>query len=172
MGTVAARTSADKSDAEQFASVYAAHVGRIHALCLRLTGARDHAEELTQEVFVRAFERRHSFREESTFFTWLHRLAVNVVLEDRRKANRRELRVMIAEDLEAHDRDASSRPAHLGLDLEKAIAQLPEGARTVLILHDVEGYQHDEIASLLDIAIGTSKAQLFRARKLLREVLE
>ena len=115
-------------------------------------------------------ERLDQFRFESAFGTWLYRLAVNVVLGDRRSAWRRSKRVMVTGDPGALE-GATEAPQGRNLDLEQAIAALPPGARTVFVLHDVEGYTHDEIASLSGIAEGTSKAQLFRARRLLREAL-
>ena len=161
---------AQAGDAIAFRALYDAHVGRVYALCLRLAGERQQAEEHVQDVFVRAWERLGSFRGESAFSTWLHRLAVNEVLQARRAAGRRSARVELADDGGA-SREAGQRPAPPASDLGQAIARLPEGARTVFVLHDVEGYQHDEIAQMTGIAVGTSKAQLFRARRLLREAL-
>ena len=143
----------------------------MYALCLRLTGSRAEAEERTQDVFVQAWRRLSSFRGESAISTWLHRLTVNLVLTARRGAGRRERRVRSVEDPAALETPVAPRPGDR-LDLERAIARLPEGAREVLVLHDVEGYTHEEIAGLCGIAPGTSKAQLFRARRLLREMLE
>ena len=161
---------AQAGDATAFRALYDTHVGRVYALCLRLAGERQQAEEHVQDVFVRAWERLGSFRGESAFSTWLHRLAVNEVLQARRAAGRRSARVELADDGGA-SREAGQRPAPPAGDLGQAIARLPEGARTVFVLHDVEGYQHDEIAQMTGIAVGTSKAQLFRARRLLREAL-
>ena len=161
---------AQAGDATAFRALYDAHVGRVYALCLRLAGDRQQAEEHAQDVFVRAWERLGSFRGESAFSTWLHRLAVNEVLQARRAAGRRSARVELAEDGGA-SREGGQPPAPPAGDLGQAIARLPAGARTVFVLHDVEGYQHDEIAQMTGIAVGTSKAQLFRARRLLREAL-
>lgn len=162
---------ASAGDAEAFGALYRAHAGRVYALCLRLEGDAARATELTQDVFVRAWERLGGFRGESAFGTWLHRLAVNVVLQDRRAAWRRERRV---QPVEAPERLEAAAPASGAepLDLERAIAALPPGARAVFVLHDVEGYGHAEIAAMTGIAEGTSKAQLFRARRLLREALD
>jgi RNA polymerase sigma-70 factor (ECF subfamily) len=163
---------AQAGDEHAFRRLYDGHVGRIFALCLRLEGERGRAEELTQDVFVRAWDRLESFRGESAFGTWLHRLAVNVVLSDRRSAWRRgkwEQGHESPEELPAPSREA---PPGLAMDLEQAIAGLPAGARTVLVLHDVEGYRHEEIATLLAVTVGTSKSQLFRARQLMREALD
>lgn len=161
---------AQSGDQEAFGDLYRAHAGRVYALCLRLEADAARAEELTQDVFVRAWERLASYRGDSAFGTWLYRLAVNVVLSDRRSAWRRARRVLVTADPSALEPPAAM-PAGRDLDLEQAIAALPPGARTVFVLHDVEGYTHDEIAGLSGIAEGTSKAQLFRARRLLREAL-
>lgn len=163
---------AQAGDPDAFGALYRAHAGRIYALCLRLEGDAARAEELVQDVFVRAWEQLGSFRHQSAFGTWLHRLAVNVVLGDRRSAFRREKRVMIAEAPETLERPGDTWDPARGMDLEAAIAELPPGARTVFVLHDIEGYQHGEIAAMTGIAEGTSKAQLFRARRLLREALD
>lgn len=169
--------AAQHGDDAAFAALYDAHAGRVFALCLRLSADSASAEELVQDVFVRLWERLGSFRGESAFTTWLHRLAVNTVLEQGRARHRRRLRVAIAADLagvDLHLTDAEAKapdPA-LQLDLETAVARLPAGARAVFVLHDVEGYQHGEIGELLGIAEGTSKAHLFRARRLLRGMLQ
>ncbi|HSB55800.1 MAG TPA: RNA polymerase sigma factor [Gemmatimonadales bacterium] len=161
---------AQQGDHAAFRTLYQEHIGRVYAVCLRLDGNVGEAEEHAQDVFVRVWERLASFRGESAFSTWLHRLTVNVVLHARRTAGRRGSRVTLADD--PLELDAVAAPAAQPTeDLNQAIARLPAGARMVFVLHDVEGYQHDEIASLLDIAEGTSKAQLFRARRLLREML-
>ena len=146
----------------------------MYALCLRLTGNRRDAEERTQDVFVQAWRRLSTFRGESALSTWLHRLTVNLVLTERRATRRREQRVLAVESPAAFERPgAGSRESFdLGMDLDQAIAKLPDGAREVLVLHDIEGYTHDEIGAACGIAEGTSKAQLFRARRLLREMLE
>ena len=163
--------AAQAGDANAFRAVYEAHVGRVRALCLRLSGDAIRADELTQDVFVRVWERLTTFRGESAFGTWLHRLAVNEVLQTLRSAGRRERRVTIMSD-------PPETPIHGGagpeatMDLEDAIAGLPEGCRTVFVLHDVEGMRHEEIASLTGTAVGTSKAHLFRARRLLRQALD
>jgi RNA polymerase sigma-70 factor (ECF subfamily) len=161
---------AQAGDAGAFRALYEAHVGRVHALCLRLSGDRREAEELTQDVFVRVWERLETFRGDSAFSTWLHRLAVNAVLTARRSAARRHRRVRT--DATAPDAPGASRDVGTIMDLERAIAGLPEGCRSVFVLYDVEGWRHDEIAAELRIAVGTCKAHLFRARRLLREALD
>jgi len=163
---------ARRGDQDAFEQLYRLHAGRVYALCLRLAGDADAARTLTQDVFVRAWERLGGFRGDSAFSSWLHRLAVNVVLADGRAASRRERRVRIAgatEELDAPDPRAWSPEQ---LDLERAIAALPPGARAVLVLYEVEGYSHEEIARMTGIAPGTSKAQLHRARRLLRKALD
>ncbi|MFP5304640.1 MAG: RNA polymerase sigma factor [Gammaproteobacteria bacterium] len=164
-------------DALAFERLYRTHVGRIYGLCVRLVdGDRAKAEQYTQDAFVRAWEKLDSFRGEAEFSTWLHRLTVNLVLGEHRL-----LRRWVSFDEgagEEADGDATlasgdHAPQAVGdrIDIERALAKLPKGARTVLILHDVEGYRHEEIAGLTGIAVGTSKAQLHRARRLMREWL-
>ncbi|MGH7613075.1 MAG: RNA polymerase sigma factor [Gemmatimonadales bacterium] len=155
-----------------FEALYREHAGRVFALCLRLSGDGGRATELTQDVFVRCWEQLRSFRGESAFGSWLYRLAVNVVWSTNRGDRRRETRVRPVEDPGAHEPQREAAPPGLRLDLERAIATLPDGAREVFVLFDIEGYRHEEIARLTGIAVGTSKAQLFRARRLLRERLE
>ncbi len=163
---------AQAGDQTAFRELYREHAGRVYALCLRLTGDGRDAEERTQDVFVRLWDKLRSFRGDSAFSSWLHRLAVNVVLNERRTTSRRERRVMPAEDPDTVVGAQHAAPLHLSIDLERAIAELPDGAREVFVLYDIEGYGHGEIAELVGIAEGTSKAQLFRARRLLREKLE
>ena len=165
-------TAAQQGDEHAFRSLYDLTVDRIYALCLRLAADPVAASELTQDVFIRAWQKLGSFRGDSAFSTWLHRLAVNVVLTERRARGRREKRVFATDDLD--DIHSPARPVTPGtrIDLEDAIAALPPGARAVFVLHDIEGYQHEEIATMSGLAAGTSKAQLFRARRLLREMLE
>lgn len=163
---------AQSGDQKAFRELYRQHAGRVYALCLRLTGNASDADERTQDVFVRLWDKLRSFRGESAFSSWLHRLTVNVVLNERRTTGRREQRVMIAEDPGALERNRGSSMEGLSIDLERAIADLPDGAREVFVLYDIEGYAHAEIAGMTGIAEGTSKAQLFRARRLLREKLE
>lgn len=165
--------AAGSGDEAAFELLYREHAGRVYALCLRLSGDSVRARELTQDVFVRVWERLGSFRGESAFSSWLHRLAVNVALTAHRGERRRLARVEPTSTLPEQERDGFYGDARLALDmdLERAIAALPPGARVVFVLHDVEGYQHEEIARLTGTAVGTSKAQLFRARRLLREAL-
>lgn len=158
-------------DARAFEGLYRLHVNRIYALCLRMTASRSEAEDRTQEVFVRAWEKIDSFEGNSAFHTWLHRIAVNLLISAHRK------RAIRRDHDQPHEIPAGQHPTAAPdrtperLDLEAALARLPERARTVFVLHVVEGYQHDEIAALTGMAVGTSKAQSHRARKLLREML-
>ena len=162
---------AARGDRRAFERLYRQHVGRVFSVCARMAGDRAVAEELTQDVFVRAWEKLALYRGESAFSTWLHRLAVNVVLNHRKSEGRR--RGRLDDDQTALD-EAPGRQAQPGMrmDLEQAIAALPPGARRVFVLHDVEGFKHEEIATLLGITSGGSKAQLHRARMLLRERLD
>ena len=162
---------AQAGDPDAFAEIYRANVGKVHALCLRMAGDAQEAADLTQDVFIRAWESLASFRGDSALSSWLHRLAVNAFLGARRTLGRRERRVMSVAEPEMLERGGDTAAPASGLDLERAIAGLPKGARLVFVLHDVEGYQHEEIARMTGIASGTSKAQLFRARRLLREAL-
>ncbi len=163
---------AQSGDAHAFEGVYRAHVGRIHALCLRMSGDEQHAESLTQDVFVRAWEKLSSFRGKSQFSTWLHRLAINVVLQDRRSRGRRQAREETVENLEHYATAVTQVMPGTKVDLERAIAGLPTGAREVLVLRDVEGYKYREIAEMKGVSLGTVQAQVHRARNLVQEALE
>ncbi len=174
-------------DVAAFEHVYRREVGRVYALCLRMTADAARARELTQSVFVRAWDRLGSFRGDSQLSSWLHRIAVNEVLTEARTDRRRRARVVLAEDRTTEDAgndDAGARedaPEMSGItlpedietrmDLDRAIAALPLGARTVFVLHDIEGYRHEEISRMTGSAEGTLRAQLHRARKLLMEAL-
>lgn len=157
-------------DRRAFERVYRAHVNRVFALCVRMLGDRVQAEEVTQDVFVRVWEKLPGFRGDAAFTTWLHRVAVNVVLSRRKSTGIHQART--TDDPKAQEL-AVSRPVSVGdrLDLEAAIAGLPGGARRVFVLHDVEGFTHEEIGDRLGITPGGSKAQLHRARMLLRAAL-
>ena len=157
-------------DVRAFEYLYRAHLSRVHSLVRRMAGGRD-TDELTQDVFVRAWQKLGSFRGDSAFGTWLHRLAVNVVIERFRTDTARRQRLHDGEEI--FERLPGARQsADLSMDFESAIAKLPEGAREIFVLHDVEGYKHHEIATLLGISAGTSKAQLHRARMMLRKHLK
>ncbi len=162
---------AQGGDRGAFEQLYRRQVGRVHALCLRMAGDPIAAEELTQEVFVRAWRKLGSFRGDSAFGTWLHSLAVREVLGDRRTNVRRLARVVPVEDPATLPGAGRRQSPAAALDLERCLGALPERARQVFVLHDVEGYRHTEIARLMGTTEGTSKGQLHRARKLLREAL-
>jgi RNA polymerase sigma-70 factor (ECF subfamily) len=163
--------SAQAGDSKSFEQLYEKHARRIYALCLRMLSDPRRAEELTQDTFVRAWEAIASFEFQSTFGTWLHRIGVNVVLNDIRSHKRREERVSTVEDLESFQGEVRDAMPETKMDLERAIALLPPGAKEVLILHDVEGYRYREIAEMVGTAEGTVKSQLNRARRLVREAL-
>jgi len=156
-----------------FEQLYRSHCDKIFALCWRMCGGdRSLAEDMVQEAFVRAWNKLDLFRGDSKFGTWLHRLTVNVVLSDKRiRVKRVQREQQLGEGIERQLTGAKDVYAGLRKDLESAIAGLPERARTVLILYDIEGYQHKEIAEMTGMAVGSSKAQLHRARKLVRDVL-
>lgn len=162
---------ASAGDVGAFEKLYQHHLGRVYALCLRMTGNASEAEEMTQEAFVRAWEKLDTFRGDSAFSSWLHRLTANVVLGSWRAAGRYRRRVGTIDDAEQVLEPQQRSTKGLAMDLERAIAGLPRGARTVFVLHDVEGYKHREIAELTGLAVGTSKTQLHRARTLLRDAL-
>jgi len=167
---VAAR--ARDGDMAAFEQLYRRYVGRVHAVCLRLAGNRTLAEECTQDAFVRAWESLSQFRGDSSFGTWVHRIAVNTVLERHRTQMRQAVWIShkddeILESVPAPD----SGPEH-AMDLEQCIAELPAAARMVFVLFDVEGHSHEEIAEMTGLAVGTSKAHLHRARRMLRARLE
>ena len=163
-------TLAASGDGQAFERLYRTHVARIFGLARRMLGP-DEAEEATQDVFVRAWEKLQTFRGESAFGTWLHRVAINVILGKRQKlAKQRDRHIDADEPFERLP--ARTTPEGLNVDFEAAIEYLPSGARKVFVLHDVEGYKHREIAEMLGVTTGTSKAQLHRARMTLRMHLE
>ena len=162
--------SAAAGDVRAFERLYEAHVARVHSLVRRMAGGRD-TDELTQDVFVRVWQKLSSFRGDSAFATWLHRLAVNVVIERFRQDATRRQRLHDGEGI--FDTLASPmRSGDVRMDFESALERLPDGAREIFVLHDVEGYKHHEIGTLLQISSGTSKAQLHRARMMLRRHLK
>ena len=162
---------AQNGDLQAFERLYRDNERKVFALCLRMSSDGALAEELTQEVFVRAWRKLGSFRGDSAFSSWLYPLAVNVALSERRSRRRRDARIFATDDPAGLERAPWTPRPEAGFDLQKAMAALPPGARAVFVLHDVEGRTHDEIAAMLNLATGTSKAQLFRARRLLREAL-
>ena len=159
--------SAAGGDAAAFERLYRGHVARIHSLARRIVGPDD-ADEATQDAFVRAWEKLGTFRGEASFGTWLHKVAVNVVLARRKKLGiQRERFTADGETTMTRVSGRVDRP-DLTVDFEAAVETLPPGARQVFVLHDVEGYKHREIAELLGVTAGTTKAQLHRARMMLR----
>ena len=161
---------AQKGEQAAFETLYRQHVGRIYGLCLRMTGQPALADDCAQEAFIRAWYKLPEFRGQSAFGTWLHRIAVNQVLGHKRSSQRQGAHL----ELLAGQMTGTSSPApeSAGFDVEKAIAKLPEGARDVLLLCGVGGFSHEEASSMLGIAVGTSKAQLHRARRLLKDQMD
>jgi RNA polymerase sigma-70 factor (ECF subfamily) len=159
-------------DVRAFESLFRAHGRAVHGIALRLLGDERDAREATQDVFVRAWERLASFRGESGFGTWLHRLAANVVLERLRTMRRDAARFSDVAPDDALARGTGGDDIHARIDLESALRRLASGPRTVFVLHDIEGYSHQEIARMMGIASGTARAQLWRARRRLMELLE
>lgn len=164
---------AQKGDVAAFEPLYRAHVGRVHALCLRMLADRSAAEELTQDTFVRAWERIGSYRAEASFGTWVYRIGVNQVLSALRAQKRWSDKLRDFASSVVPTTSATQAPAASGeLDLERAVRSLPERARLVFLLHDVEGYKHAEIAEMMGLTTGTTKTHLHNARQKLRGALE
>ena len=159
-----------------FEDLYRKHYRRVYSICLRMTGNVAEAEDLTQEVFIQLHRKLDSFRGESQFTTWLHRLTVNqVLMHFRKRSVRSELTTDDGEMPDSVDPDTINPEAMPSVDrigLENAIGQLPTGYRTVFVLHDVEGYEHEEIAKILGCNVGTSKSQLHKARMKLRRLIQ
>ena len=162
-------------DREAFEQIYHRHFRRVFALCLRMTGNPSTAEDLTQEVFIHLFNKIGSFRGDSAFTTWLHRMTVNqVLMHFRKKSTRSELLTDEGEtpiQIVKGTENPGTMPVIDRISLEKALQQLPPGYRTVFVLHDIEGYEHYEISGMLGIAEGTSKSQLHKARLKLRQLI-
>ena len=171
---------AKQGDAEAFSKLYALHKRRVYTLCLRMLGNVSEAEDMTQEAFLHLFRKIGSFRGESAFSTWLHRLTVNLVLMHLRKKGLN--LVSLEETINPSEEDAPKRdfgsrdPMLTGsvdrLQLQRAIDRLPPGYRTIFVLHDVEGFEHNEIAQMVGCSIGNSKSQLHKARLKLRDFLK
>ena len=170
---------AKQGDAGSFEVLYSLHKRRVYSLCLRMTGNTTEAEDLTQEAFLQLYRKIGTFRGESAFSTWLHRLAVNVVLMQLRKKGLNEVSLEASMDPQQEDgpkKDFGSRDRVLTgaidrVNLERAIESLPPGYRVIFVLHDVEGYEHNEIAEMMGCSIGNSKSQLHKARMKLRDLL-
>ncbi len=167
-------TLAAAGDRRAFERLYRTHVNRVFSLCTRMCGSKVRGEELTQDVFVRAWEKLPQFRGEARFSTWIHRVAVNIVLTDRKNEAKNRNRIVEdeSENGETPLQQASVTPGYGDrMDITAAMQRLPKGARQIFVLHDIEGYKHEEIAEICGISTGGSKAQLHRARLLLREAL-
>lgn len=163
---------AAQGDTGAFERVYHAHLGRVHNLARRMAGPES-ADELTQDVFVRVWQKLSTFRGESSFGTWLHRLAVNVIIERFRTLGTMRNRFLADGETVLERLPGTPAPARYDaqMDIATAMTRLPPGARAVFVLHDIEGYRHEEIGELLGVSIGTSKSQLHRARMALRGYL-
>jgi RNA polymerase sigma-70 factor (ECF subfamily) len=181
LGEAEAIRRAQQGDAEAFERIYRLHNRRVYALCLRMVGNTAEAEDLTQDAFMQLFRKIGTFRGESAFSTWLHRLAVNVVLMRLRKKTLAETSL---DEVTDPDEDVGGPRKDIGgpdlrlsgsvdrVNLERAVGQLPPGYRSVFVLHDVQGYEHNEIAAIMNCSIGNSKSQLHKARMRLRELLQ
>jgi RNA polymerase sigma-70 factor (ECF subfamily) len=173
--TAALVTLAARGDVSAFEQLYARSAGRVYAVCVRMTGDPQRAREFTHDAFVRAWERLSTFRGEAAFETWMHRLAVNVVLTATRGERRRAARMVATTDEPDAEFEVSFGRAgpdvETRVDLERAIAALPPRAREVFVLHDVEGYKHDEIADRLELQSSSVRAQLHRARQMILRML-
>ena len=171
---------AQQGDAAAFETIYQMHSRRVYALCLRITGDPTEAEDLTQEAFLQLFRKIHTFRGESAFSSWLHRLTANIVLMRFRK---KRLVAVSLEELTRPDEERERPTIEFGapdlrlvgvfdrVNLQTAVGQLPEGYKSMFLLHDVHGFEHNEIATMLGCSVGNSKSQLHKARKRLRELL-
>ena len=168
-GDLADAARAASGDVQAYERLYRTHLPRVYSLVRRMAGA-DQADELTQDVFVRAWQKLHLFRGDAAFGTWIHRVAVNVVLESMRSRRHEKFRHHDPESVFQVTAGTPMRP-DAALDLDAALDRLPAGAREIFVLHDVEGHKHGEIADMLGISPGTSKAQLHRARMLMRRFL-
>jgi len=176
-GTSDLAAKARRGDLQAFEALYREHAGQVYAICLRMTADQGRAEILTQDAFVRAWSKLDRYQERGPFGAWLRRLTVNTVIEDCRRL-RREARIGGPEWIE--DGEGTAAPAarshgtqaELAMDLDRALARLPQGARQVFLLHDVHGYKLREISGLMRVSEGGLKAQLHRARRLLRNALD
>ena len=160
---------AQAADSQAFEALYRLHVGKIYGLCLRMTGNASEAEDCTQEAFIQAWRKLDKFRGDSSFGTWMHKVAVNSVLGRMRKSRREQDRIRLVGEI-GQQRESIGDSAGMQ-DLEQAINKLPSGARHVFVLQAVYGYTHEETGDMLGIAAGTSKAQLHRAKRLLAQQL-
>ncbi len=160
---------ARSGDVAAFEALYREHAARVYGLCLRMTGQAATAEDLTQDTFVSAWRSLPGYEGRSSFSTWLHRMAVNAVLAARRGPRGRNEVSLTGEDGDEMELAAdTAMDEATPIDLERAIGSLPAGARDIVVLHGIYGYSHEEAAGMLGVAVGTCKAQLHRARQLLR----
>ena len=162
---------ARRGDAAAFEELYRDHSGWVYALARRMADDETLAKDLTQEIFIRLWQKLGSFRGDSEFTTWFRRMAINLCLNKLTDEKRRTNRVFTTDDLGVFDTGGKRQTPGAGIDLERAMKTLPNGARAVFVLHDVEGYKHHEIAEMTGVAEGTVKAQLHRARKLLQAAM-
>jgi RNA polymerase sigma-70 factor (ECF subfamily) len=168
---------AKQGEEEAFETLFHQHKQRVYSLCLRMIGNTAEAQELTQEAFLQVFRKIHTFRGDSAFSTWLYRLSMNIVLMRLRKKSLNELPL---EDGDSEDEprkeiavaDLTLQGSIDRLNLQRAVAQLPPGYRQAFVLHDVQGYEHNEIAAMLGFSVGNSKSQLHKARMRLRQLLQ
>jgi len=172
---------AQRGDAEAFERLYRLHSRRVYSVCLRMVSNTAEAEDLTQEAFLQLFRKIHTFRGDSAFSTWLHRMAVNVVLMRLRKKRLPETSL---DETSEQDEESGAPKKEIGgpdnllagsidrVNIERAVEQLPPGYRAVFLLHDVQGFEHNEIAGIMGCSIGNSKSQLHKARTRLREILQ
>ena len=165
---------AKAGDHRAFAQLYSLHKKRIYSLCMRMVGNTAEAEDMTQETFLQLHRKISTFRGDSAFSTWLHRLAINVVLMRLRKKGLSLISMdeaMEPDPKGSPSRGFGARDLSLAGSIDRAVGNLPAGYRLVFVLHDIEGYEHHEIASMLDCSVGNSKSQLHKARLTLREAL-
>ncbi len=163
---------AQAQDVQAFTILYRLHLSSVYATCLRMLANEEEAKEVTQEAIIRAWEKIRSFRGECPFSAWIHRIAVNTTLDHLRAQQRHSSHLIMSDDPGRYETEHDTTSPEQRIDLEEAISLLPAQARTVLVMHDIEGYRHEEIAELLGIAAGTSKAHLHHARLLLKEMIQ
>jgi RNA polymerase sigma-70 factor (ECF subfamily) len=155
-----------------FETLYGMHLGRVYGICMRMLSDRSRAEEVTQKIFIHAWMKLHSFRGDSRFSSWLYRLSVNMILDEMKLLGWRNDPDVQNKQAEISDAPSFEPGQNLRLDLNRAIDSLPRQARLIFVMHDVAGFTHEEIAEAMKLAPGTCKAQLSRARRILREVLQ
>ena len=162
-------SKAKKGDKQAFRSLYDEHIGRVYALCYRLTGEKGMAEDASQEVFIQLWKKLANFDGQSQFSTWLHSVTANITISYMRKHKGWVQRMFNLENSGINEMPAEENSTDV--DLEALVIRLPERARMVFVLHAIEGYRHEDIASMLNMAVGSSKAQFFRAKQLLKDFM-